>query len=62
MQDIVTGLLILLKYGEKDICAEHDIIYAGHDLHEEMSDEDKETMEKAGWLWNDGLESYFHFT
>ena len=62
MQDIITGLQILLKYGEDAVCAEHDIIYAGHDCRDAMSNEDKEAMEKAGWFWNEESDSYSTFT
>jgi len=62
MEDIITGLSILLKYGETAVGAEHDIIYAGHDCRKALSDEDKATMEKAGWFWNEESDSYSIFT
>ena len=56
---VIAGLLILKKYGE-DICAEHDIIYAGGDASA-VSEEDVATLEALHWHVDSSCGSYAKF-
>lgn len=58
---IIAGLQILLKYGDESVCAEHDEIFAGVDTNE-MSLDDVDAMEKAGWHWDSNSDSWVIFT
>ena len=68
IKQIVGGLTILSKYySDPDdlcgICAEHDIIYAGHDVREsDVSEEDHAKLEELGWSFDDSLPSWYRYT
>lgn len=52
LDDVILGLHILRKYTRDkfSVCAEHDKIFAGHDVEEaDVSSEDKAALEEAGW-------------
>ena len=51
INDVVEGLKIFAKYsGDKhDVCADHDIIYAGAAANSHLSPEDIAELEKLGW-------------
>lgn len=57
---VVAGLLILKKYGE-EICAEHDIIYAGGGDVSVVSTEDAATLEALNWHVDSSCDSYAKF-
>lgn len=45
---IIVGLqIVLASKSTSDVCAEHDIIYAG--MPEEMTDEENKKMKELGW-------------
>lgn len=47
---LAEGLKLLAKYsGPFDLCAENDVIYAGHDAYEKMSPEERATLRSLGW-------------
>lgn len=61
-KQVVGGLEILGRYGGADdhnICAEHDIIYAGHGCV--VSDDDRAKLEELGWHWDDDIDSWARF-
>ncbi len=54
MSKVKAGFDIFLKYGEWNISAEHDIIYAYPVLDEvKVSEEDVKALEELGWWWDD---------
>jgi len=63
LQKAITGLQIVAKYEQSgyDIAADHDIIYAGYDVADRMSEQDKQAMQEAGWRWDEGLGSFYLF-
>ena len=58
---IVAGLLILKHYGEQ-ICAQHDVIYAGGADLWTVSPEDAASLEALGWHIDKSCNSYARFT
>lgn len=63
--DVMEGLKILLKYyPDGDVCAEHDIVYAGDgpDNGKKVNKEDRKTLEELGWHIDSETESWSHFT
>ena len=51
-QQLIEGLQILLKYDpELEVVAEHDEIFAGHEI-ETVHDEDEQRLEELGWTWD----------
>ena len=63
MKNVITGLTILLRYDPQgDICAEHDVIYAGHDVDpSRMTADDLADMEKAHWKYDTDIPSWRKF-
>lgn len=60
IQSIVAGLqLILESKSNKDVCAEHDIIYAG-DVSS-MTSEQNEQMKSLGWHHNSEFDCWAIF-
>lgn len=64
LSTIRMGLNIFSKYDKNDTscAAEHDVFYAGETPPEEISEEDKETLEDLGWGWDKGFNCWYHFT
>lgn len=62
MQVLRDGLNILLRYGDSDVSAKHDVLYAGDTPPEEMSPLDRERLEALGWRWHEDVRSWAHFT
>ena len=64
IQQIIAGLTIIAKYEGSgySVAAEHDIIYAGAEVSDKMTEEDKAAMLAAEWGYSDGLECYYIFT
>lgn len=60
IEQVIEGLKIFTKYGG-DISAEHDIIYAGCMINNEISQEDQDQLTELGWKFNDGLETWYYF-
>ena len=64
LNQVIKGLEILSKYDSKNgdshnICAEHDIIYAGPGV--EVSEEDKKILDDLGWHWDSSADSWARF-
>lgn len=60
-QKIIEGLLILSKYEDNDIAAEHDIIYAGPNDTSKISPEDVAKLEELGWYISSGTDSWARY-
>ena len=62
MQNLITGLQILERYGDWNVSTEYDIIYAGADA-EKISKEDCEKLEAlAGWHIDSEFNCWAYFT
>ena len=61
ISNLIAGLQIIAKYDNNNVCAEHDVIYAGHSCWEDMSEEDCNAMETNGWHWDDDVQCYALF-
>lgn len=63
MKKIHEGLGILLKYGNGDIAAEHDEIWAGHRnaTPDKMEKADVKRLKALGWAYEDDM-GWRHFT
>ena len=59
---LVEGLQILMKYGEVDVEAQHDIIYCGPEDPPTMTDEDRTRLEELGFHVDSETDSWAHFT
>ena len=58
MQQIGSGLSFLLSInGKGSVSADHEEIFAGADV-EEYTSEQKAQMDRFGWHWNIGLDSW----
>ena len=58
---VAKGLLIFLKYDpDSDVCAEHDIIYAGvgRKVQDEITPEDQKELKNLGWFYEKDYESW----
>ncbi len=64
MTKLKEGLEILLKYGDGNIAAEHDEIFAGSDGKSiiDVSEEDRQSLDKSGWMWDERYDCWRHFT
>lgn len=60
MGSILEGLTILIKYGDGDFSAEHDVVYAGGDT--EISEEDKKKLEGLLWFYDNEFQCWSTFT
>lgn len=64
---VITGLVILAKYNDQGQTAhlqgaEHDIIYGPSlDENAQMSAQDHQALQEAGWHWDEEWESWAHF-
>lgn len=60
------GIEVLSKYVDDEnrsaLSAHHDQIYAGPDVADKISDEDKKRLEELGWGFDDEVDSYYAFT
>lgn len=59
------GIQILDKYVDDDayaLHAEHDRIYAGPEVRDKISVEDRQHLYVLGWCWHEETESYYAFT
>jgi hypothetical protein len=61
LDTVLAGLRVFNKYADKDIAAEHDIIYAGSCSPETMPSDDLKILEDSGWNWDKELDSWYHF-
>lgn len=64
LNQVIKGLQIIAKYEREDsyaVNAEHDIIYAGHVIFENISKEDRQELEKLDWHWDDDAGSWAKF-
>jgi hypothetical protein len=61
IQKFIQGLQIIDRYNPAnyDMCAEHDIIHAGHNI--QVSETDKKVLEEAGWHWDTSVDSWAFF-
>lgn len=60
--EILEGLKILRKYGELEIAAQHDVLYAGTTEPLGMSKQDVDAIESCGWHFDDEFDSWSIFT
>lgn len=61
-RDIMIGLAIFKAHGQVSVSAEHDIIYAGpNGLEVELTELEKELLDKAGWHYEDEVDSWARF-
>jgi hypothetical protein len=51
MKEVLAGLTIFVRYApEGDLCAEHDVITAGHGLDEKtFTQEELVKLDESGW-------------
>jgi len=63
MADVMTGLKILYRHDpDGDVCAEHDVIYAGADADkDDLTEDETEQLDEAGWFWDDDNASWAVF-
>ena len=63
LSSVIHGLQVFAKYtGDRhDICAEHDIIYAGASVLDRLTDEDKKELEAWGWHFSKDADSWAIF-
>ncbi|CAB4196673.1 hypothetical protein UFOVP1290_193 [uncultured Caudovirales phage] len=59
--EVAEGLLIFAGYGKADVCAEHDIIYAGPISKVDISAEDQIRLEELNWHVDEENDSWAHF-
>ena len=52
-EKLVEALQIMMKYGDVEVAVGHDVIYAGPDISETISEEDAERLEELGWFESD---------
>ena len=50
LRDVAIGLEIFRKYGESEVHAERDVIYAGPSIDVEISSDDKRALSVWGWF------------
>lgn len=55
---IAIGLMIFSMNGDDDVSSEHDKIWAGS----QVSKEESILLERLGWLWDEGYDSWFIFS
>lgn len=65
IREVVDGLTILAKYDKRGdqsfISADHDIIFAAPSVDlEAVSEEDRASLHKLGWRFND--DNWHHYT
>ena len=60
LRDIRIGLDIFARHGAKNCAAEHDVFYAGETL--DVTDEEHKALNKAGWFWDEEMDSWKIFT
>ena len=61
IDQVIKGLQIIAKYSGPDsrsIGAAHDIIYAGPDVKEDLTEEDKKALEELSWYWESDADSW----
>lgn len=61
INQVIGGLQILAAKGLGDthnICADHDVITAGHDVGIGLSDEEKAAMEALRWFWSEEFSAW----
>lgn len=54
MKNIIIGLNIFLNHNGTNFYAKHDEIHAGQKEGEELSKEEIQTLDEAGWFRNGG--------
>ena len=61
-KDVVAGLTILMKHGEVDVDAQHDELFAGPNIKEDLPAEDKAKLEELGWHYSTEFDCWSCFT
>ena len=64
LNQVIKGLEIFAKHGlgdEHDICAEHDIIYAGANANGQLTRDEYDQLEALGWHWDESVDSWACF-
>jgi hypothetical protein len=63
VSEVIDGLKIFLKHGDKHyVAAEHDVIYAGTPgVAESLTAEERTTLEKLGWHFDEEIGSWACF-
>lgn len=63
LKNVITGLQVFAKYGDDKhtVCAEHDTLYAGPGDDVDLTDEDKKTLDAAGWRYDKSTDSWKTF-
>ena len=62
MSELIESLAILVKYGDSEVNAEHDQIWAGpDDVKKVLSKEDWARLEHLRWFEDEDDGSYSHF-
>ena len=62
MDQIADGLRILRQYGDDDVSAEHDVIYASQAPPESMGTVDRADLARLGWFWDENFGCWSRFT
>jgi len=60
-QSVLEGFKILSKYGDPDVCAEHDEIYIYSGDCSKVSLEDRKALKVAGWDYDKENGGWRHF-
>jgi len=67
MEDLIKALQIFLKYSrnkneQNPTHCEHDVMYVGKDLRpENMEEADVFALQDIGFLWHEGIDSWFSY-
>ena len=61
--DVINGLSLFLElHGDKHgVCAEHDILYAGHCEEGQLTDQQRGQLEEWGWHYDSTIDSWARF-
>lgn len=62
LSEVIDGLKIFHKYGDgHEVCAEHDVLYAGMKAQEQLTDDERGRLEELGWHYADDVGSWACF-
>jgi hypothetical protein len=61
VRDVIAGLEIFARHGEREVSAEHDVLYAGPSTKDALSDVERDTLRLANWFWDEEVDSWAIF-
>lgn len=62
IRDVFEGLIILEKYKDSGVAAEHEVIFAGPPGAQDVTPEDSERLKQFGWFIDDENDSWARYT